>query len=79
MNRKPSQNFLYRSLSCVSESDELRAIVREIPANGNGTNKQYLEIWKHHQLFQNYDLSALDVHGEVYTDGLLTLLHRIHI
>ncbi|XP_034230379.1 acylamino-acid-releasing enzyme-like isoform X2 [Thrips palmi] len=57
------------SLSRISNSDEHRAILREVPSNGsNGANKQYLEIWKHHQLYQNYDLGALDVHGDVYTD-----------
>ena len=57
------------SLSRISNSEELRAILREVPPNGSlGTHKQFLEIWKHHQLYQNYDLSALDVHGEVYTD-----------
>lgn len=55
------------TISRISNSDELRASLRDYPSNGSG-NKQYLEIWKHHQLYQNYDLSALDVHGEVYTD-----------
>lgn len=54
------------SLSRISNSDELSAIIREVPSNGS--NKQYLEVWKHHQLYQNYDLGALDVHGDVYTD-----------
>ncbi|KAJ1522012.1 hypothetical protein ONE63_002334 [Megalurothrips usitatus] len=56
------------SLSRISNSDELRATLREVQSNGSSTSKQYLEIWKHRQLYQNYDLSALDVHGEVYTD-----------
>lgn len=60
----------FRSLSRISDSDELRAVLRDVPPNGsNGSHKQYLEVWKHHQLYQNYDLGALDVHGDVYTDG----------
>lgn len=72
----------FRSLSRISNSDELCAIIREVPPNGsNGTHKQYLEVWKHHQLYQNYDLAALEVHGDVYTDGKLhfsqyTITHR---
>ncbi|KAK3929233.1 Acylamino-acid-releasing enzyme [Frankliniella fusca] len=55
------------SISSISSSEELRATLREYQSGGS-ENKQYLEIWKHHQLFQNYDLTALDVHGDVYAD-----------
>ena len=33
--------------------------------------KQHLEIWSNRILKRCVDLKALDIHGDVYTDGLL--------
>jgi acylaminoacyl-peptidase len=54
-------------MSGFSISEELRGVVRDIPFENN-KKKQYLEIWKHRQLWKNFDLSALEVHGDVYCD-----------
>lgn len=56
-----------RLMSGFSISEELRGVVRDIPFENN-KKKQYLEIWKHRQLWKNFDLSALEVHGDVYCD-----------
>jgi acylaminoacyl-peptidase len=61
-------NTCCRLLSTFSKSKELRGVVREIPFEPN-KKKQYLEIWKHRQLWKTFDLSALEVHGDVYCDS----------
>lgn len=50
-------------LTVVSPSEHFKAVLRELDS------KQYLEIWLNSNLTRNIDLSALDVHGNVYTDG----------
>jgi hypothetical protein len=49
-------------------SEELRGIVRDIPFEPN-KKKLYLEVWNHQHLWKNFDLSTLEVHGDVYTDS----------
>nr|CAD7409200.1 unnamed protein product [Timema poppensis] len=58
----------FELLSSLSKSEELRAVVREIPTDTT-SKKQYLEVWKLGQLYRNFDLAALEVHGDVYADG----------
>nr|CAD7447321.1 unnamed protein product [Timema bartmani] len=58
----------YSLLSSLSKSEELRAVIREIPTDST-SKKQYLEVWKLGQLYRNFDLAALEVHGDVYADG----------
>ncbi|KAG8224058.1 hypothetical protein J437_LFUL001135 [Ladona fulva] len=58
--------------SRVSESEKWQAVFRDASADGSKTEsskKIFLEVWKHGQLWKNLDLSALNVHGEVYADG----------
>lgn len=62
-----NQNTFYRLLTAFSKNDELRAILREVTLEGK--SKQFIEIWDQYHLIKSYDLSALDVHGEVYSDG----------
>ncbi|KAK9873204.1 hypothetical protein WA026_021437 [Henosepilachna vigintioctopunctata] len=50
------------ALVLSSPSEKYRAVLRETE------EKQYLEIWQHQNLFRTVDLSAIDVHGKVYTD-----------
>ncbi|XP_067011010.1 acylamino-acid-releasing enzyme [Anabrus simplex] len=61
-------DITFELLSCISKSEELRGVVREIVIDTN-TKKQYIEVWKQSQLSKNFDLSALEVHGDVYADA----------
>ncbi|XP_076234008.1 acylamino-acid-releasing enzyme isoform X2 [Calliopsis andreniformis] len=54
-------------LSASTEDEERRAILRQ--ATVENTTKQFIEIWDKQRLVKNYDLAALDVHGDVYTDS----------
>ncbi|KAK7862069.1 hypothetical protein R5R35_011489 [Gryllus longicercus] len=56
----------------VSPTEENSAVLRELPDNSNSTKKQqFLEVWEKTHLLKNYDLGALDVHGDVYSDAEL--------
>lgn len=61
-----SSCFRYRLLSASTEDEERRAVLRQ--ATIENTKKQFIEIWDKQRLVKNYDLAALDVHGDVYTD-----------
>ncbi|GJQ85226.1 hypothetical protein Trydic_g13066 [Trypoxylus dichotomus] len=50
-------------LSCLSKSEKLIGLIRE------NDSKQFLEIWTQDELKTTVNLKALDVHGDVYTDG----------
>ena len=54
-------------LSASTEDEERRAVLRQ--ATIENTKKQFIEIWDKQRLVKNYDLAALDVHGDVYTDS----------
>ncbi|XP_017884457.1 acylamino-acid-releasing enzyme-like [Ceratina calcarata] len=54
-------------LSSTTEDEQCRAVVRQ--ATSENTTKQFIEIWDRQRLVKNYDLSALDVHGDVYADA----------
>lgn len=54
---------IFRTLISVAPSETYRAVVRELES------KQYLEIWQSNKLIRNVDLGALELHGNVYTDG----------
>lgn len=54
-------------MSALTKNEEHRAILRQ--AIVDNTTKQFIEIWDKEHLMKNYDLSALDVHGDVYTDS----------
>ncbi|KAK6625137.1 hypothetical protein RUM43_005428 [Polyplax serrata] len=55
------------SLSMFSPTRKLRCVVKEIEHESK--TKTYIEIWNHKGLFKNFDISAFDVHGDIYTDG----------
>ncbi|XP_011870317.1 PREDICTED: acylamino-acid-releasing enzyme-like isoform X2 [Vollenhovia emeryi] len=54
-------------LSAISKDELRKAVLRQ--ATIDNTTKQFIEIWDQQHLMKNYDLSALDVHGDVYTDA----------
>ncbi|OAD53128.1 Acylamino-acid-releasing enzyme, partial [Eufriesea mexicana] len=54
-------------LSDFTEDNQRRAVLRQ--ATIENTTKQFIEIWDKQRLVKNYDLAALDVHGDVYTDS----------
>lgn len=56
----------FRLLTAVAPSEKFRAVLRELET------KQYLEIWQSNKLVRNVDLAALELHGNVYADGILS-------
>ncbi|XP_015439010.1 PREDICTED: acylamino-acid-releasing enzyme-like isoform X2 [Dufourea novaeangliae] len=54
-------------LSASTEDEQRRAVLRQ--AVVENSTKQFIEIWDKQRLVKNYDLTALDVHGDVYTDS----------
>ncbi|XP_031836700.1 acylamino-acid-releasing enzyme [Nomia melanderi] len=84
MNQKFSQNYILDSTlrllfehfptditaelsSAFTEDAQQRAVLRQ--ATVDNTTKQFIEIWDKQKLIKNYDLAAIDVHGDVYTDS----------
>ncbi|XP_061713548.1 acylamino-acid-releasing enzyme-like isoform X1 [Cydia pomonella] len=56
-------------LSAVSPKETFKAVIREEKDNKD-TKKQYLEIWRLNAGLTNcIDLTALDIHGDVYADS----------
>lgn len=55
-------------MSALTNNEERRAVLRQ--ATIDNSTKQFIEIWDKQHFVKNYDLSALDVHGDVYTDGI---------
>jgi acylaminoacyl-peptidase len=55
--------FFLRLLSATSPSERFRAVLK------SANEKQFLEIWQSHNVTKVIDLNALDLHGDVYTDG----------
>ncbi|XP_052759422.1 acylamino-acid-releasing enzyme-like isoform X2 [Galleria mellonella] len=53
-------------LSSVSPRDTYRAVIRE---EKEKDKKQYLEVWSKTSLVHCIDLTALDLHGDVYADS----------
>ncbi|KMQ95719.1 acylamino-acid-releasing enzyme [Lasius niger] len=53
-------------MSTLTKNEERRAVLRQ--AIIDNSTKQFIEIWDKQHFVKNYDLSALDVHGDVYTD-----------
>ncbi|KAI4497982.1 hypothetical protein M0802_006806 [Mischocyttarus mexicanus] len=54
-------------VSAISEDGVLKAILRSSVVDNK--TKQYIEIWNKQSIIKNYDLAALDVHGDVYVDN----------
>ncbi|CAD6208349.1 GSCOCG00003355001-RA-CDS [Cotesia congregata] len=60
----------YVLLSKTSFDGNYKAVLRSVPGKDKDPAvKQFIEIWNKDCLLKNYDLSALDVHGDVYSDG----------
>ncbi|XP_073945001.1 acylamino-acid-releasing enzyme-like isoform X2 [Choristoneura fumiferana] len=56
-------------LSAVSPKETFKAVIRE-EKDSKDAKKQYLEIWKNNAGLTNcIDLTALDIHGDVYADS----------
>lgn len=56
-------------MSSISKSNQFRAVIRELPQQDSNPKKQILEIWKCTQLYKTFELSTLDIHGDIYIDG----------
>ncbi|XP_060802814.1 acylamino-acid-releasing enzyme isoform X2 [Amyelois transitella] len=55
-------------LSSISPSESYRAVIRE-EKDKKDVKKQYLEVWSKSTLTHSIDLTAVDVHGDVYADS----------
>lgn len=55
-------------MSTLTKNEERRAVLRQVTIDNS--TKQFIEIWDKQHFVKNYDLSALDVHGDVYTDSI---------
>ncbi|XP_015187684.1 PREDICTED: acylamino-acid-releasing enzyme-like isoform X2 [Polistes dominula] len=53
-------------VSAISEDGVFKAILRSSTVDNK--TKQYIEIWNKQNMIKNYDLAALDVHGDIYVD-----------
>ncbi|XP_047517576.1 acylamino-acid-releasing enzyme-like isoform X2 [Pieris napi] len=60
-------NISNELLSAVSPKETYKAIIRE-EKNGKD-NKCFLEVWSKNCLAHSIDLTALDIHGNVYADA----------
>ncbi|XP_044008354.1 acylamino-acid-releasing enzyme-like isoform X1 [Aphidius gifuensis] len=57
-------------ISEITENLKRTAILTSEPSKDKDTStKQFIEIYEDNYLIKNYNLSALDVHGDVYADG----------
>lgn len=66
-----------RALCELSKSEKYKAVVHTKPNDGpKGETKYYLEIWSEGKSIATFDLTALDLHGAVYTDGKNICLKR---
>ncbi|XP_032676975.1 acylamino-acid-releasing enzyme-like isoform X2 [Odontomachus brunneus] len=54
-------------MSAMTYDEKFRAVLRQVTIDNS--KKEFIEIWDKQHLVKNYDLSALDVHGNVYTDS----------
>jgi hypothetical protein len=52
-----------------SPSSQYRGLFRETLPAGKTPKKQFLEIWQRNKLWKVIDLTSLELHGDVYTDG----------
>uniref|UniRef100_A0A2S2QBH8 Acylamino-acid-releasing enzyme n=1 Tax=Sipha flava TaxID=143950 RepID=A0A2S2QBH8_9HEMI len=63
----PPSDITNEVISSYSKSLKYFCVVREV--NSVNEKKQYLEVWADGALVNNFDLSALDVHGKIYDDA----------
>lgn len=55
-------------LSSVSPCGIFKAIIRQIK-NKKGEDQQYFEVWTQQSMLKSVNLTVVDKHGKVYTDG----------
>lgn len=62
----------FRVLHAQSNSGKLKAVIHAISSDDSKIKKKYfLEVWSDEKLIHSFDLSALNLHGPVYTDGII--------
>ncbi|RVE45933.1 hypothetical protein evm_009406 [Chilo suppressalis] len=61
-------------LSSISPQETFKAVIRE-EKDSKDAKKQYLEVWKKNNVVHSIDLTALDIHGDVYADAEFGSLH----
>lgn len=63
-------------LSAISPRETFKALIREQKEGKD--KKQYLEVWSKNSLAHSVDLTALDIHGDVYADSEFGSLNWSH-
>ncbi|EZA54140.1 acylamino-acid-releasing enzyme isoform X2 [Ooceraea biroi] len=53
-------------MSSLTHDKRRQAVLRQVKEDTS--TKQFIEIWEQSRIVKNYDLAALNVHGDVYTD-----------
>ncbi|XP_045771470.1 acylamino-acid-releasing enzyme-like isoform X1 [Maniola jurtina] len=57
-------------LTAISPKENFKAVIREEKEDKDGAKKKFfLEVWSSTSLKHSIDLTALDIHGDVYTDS----------
>lgn len=56
-------------MHAVSPCKKFQAVLRDVEQKDQKESAQYLEIWNETSLIRSVDLTALDLHAKVYTDG----------
>ncbi|KAH0948413.1 hypothetical protein HN011_002804 [Eciton burchellii] len=54
-------------ISSMTHDKKHQAILRQVTIDN--IKKEYIEIWEQERCVKNYDLAALNIHGEVYTNA----------
>ncbi|RLU26568.1 hypothetical protein DMN91_000364 [Ooceraea biroi] len=62
-------------MSSLTHDKRRQAVLRQVKEDTS--TKQFIEIWEQSRIVKNYDLAALNVHGDVYTDDSITILSGI--
>ncbi|XP_014209159.1 acylamino-acid-releasing enzyme [Copidosoma floridanum] len=60
-------------LTAHSEDGKLKAVLEDVPKDGK--SRQFIKILSGPRILKTYDLSAHDVHGDVYTDATFGAFH----
>lgn len=58
-------------MSTVTHDEKFKAVLRQVTIDNS--KKEFIEIWDNQHMVKNYNLSALDIHGNVYTDSKTAL------
>lgn len=61
--------YFHRLSGSYSPLNNYKGLFRDVPASGKTQKKQLLEVWRGNKLWKCYDLTSMELHGDVCTDG----------